>query len=692
MDDTKMSSPPKKLTTQYKEKKLIDSIYKLFNNGQSKKAYQQAHYLLKKVKSDRAKANVNLLLAYYFKNRSLIDSSMYYVNESLKFNKINNDSLQTRSRILAYNVRAINYKNKGLFEESKKWHLKGIQECNKFSEEDLYYTHTHGLALSYSEMGDHNRALELFKKCLEYEGDPEIIYGSYINIGIIYASIEDYESSNEYFKKGLELSQKKKNYQALAIIKLNLASNAQNQENLPEALSLYEETAEISDKHELNRIGLIARMNVGSVLIDAGNYKDAELIYSVALHDAIELGLLNQQLNIYENLKEISIQQDNYKNALNFLSKYFKVKDSISKLQKIEEINELEVKYEMLQKEKEIKILQVENKNRRLELINQEEAIKNLMLQQEVEKKETESALLEIKSAKERMQKENIILKKDDEIQQAKLSRQKSIKNTILYSFLILLIPVIGLLITYYQKLQAQSELNKKQKEISKQKITSLLKDQELKVIKASIEGQDKERQRIAQELHDAIGGNLAAIKLQLNNGNIIENGQPLTTINTQIDDTYEQVRNLSHNLIPKKFSRNNFSDVLEEYFNNIAEASELYTSFVVYPRKEIDEIDEKLQVELFKIIQELITNTIKHARATSIELQINFIENELSIMFEDNGVGFDTKRIVDGIGFENIKNRLTKISGILNIDSRIKRGTLIHIQIPTLINHTNEV
>ena len=75
----------------------------------------------------------------------------------------------------------------------------------------------------------------------------------------------------------------------------------------------------------------------------------------------------------------------------------------------------------------------------------------------------------------------------------------------------------------YYQKLQTQSKLNKTLEEVNQQKITTLLKDQELKLVKASLEGQNNERKRIARELHDSIGGNLATIKLQLSNKSFIK-------------------------------------------------------------------------------------------------------------------------------------------------------------------------
>ncbi|MEW7289073.1 tetratricopeptide repeat-containing sensor histidine kinase [Aquimarina sp. 2304DJ70-9] len=679
------------------EEEQIDKAYTLLN-ANDKRVYTIAHEFLKTLKSKRSLINTNLILAHYFKNKALIDSSIFYVNRSLKYTIVN-DSVQARLHTSAYNILAVNYINKGLFEESKKWRLKGIETAEKFNEKYYYYLHTHGLARVYFEIDDLKKALELFKKCLQYKKEKEIIYGSYINIGAIYTKMQDFESSDEYYKRGLKLAEKDNAIRALASIKFNLASNAQYQGKLDEAISLYNETIKIAEEYELHQIKLMAQMDIGSVLIDQKKYQEAQGIYINALENAIELGYLNQQLFVYENLKQIAINQSDYKSAFHYVSQYFKVKDSIGKLQKDKEINELEVKFNTLQKEKEIKFLQIENRNRTLELANQEKAFRNLKFEQEIEKKEgeirkkeSENKILSFKNTTEKTQTENILLKKDRELKQAelkineaKLTREKSIKNTILYSFLIILIPIIGLLIIYYQKLQTQSELNKKQEEINQEKISSLMKDQELKVIKASVEGQDKERKRIAQELHDSIGGNLAAIKLQLNNTITNKKQDGLKAINNQIDDTYEQVRSLSHNLIPKKFIKNNFCDVLEEHINNIGGVSNLNTSFVGYPRKKIDLLEENMLVETFKIIQELITNTIKHSKATSIELQLNLVENVLSILFEDNGIGFEMKENTDGIGFRNIKSRLKKISGTLHIDSRIKRGTIINIEIPNL-------
>lgn len=675
--------PPlsKNIDTEFKEKENIDKAFYLFNHNRENEAYAIAHKILKRQSDFRSKANANILLAHYFNSKQLIDSSLFYNERALQQGlKIKNDSLKNKILSTVYNLLATNNKTKGLWEESKKWHLKGIDISRKLKDKRLYFTHLHGLALVYSNVGDYKKALKLFKKCLSYRKNPEITYGSYINTGNIYSVLKDYDSSNVYFEKALKLSIKNKDYYAISVLKINMAANYQDQKKYDKALSLYNEAVQLTDDKEYKQLSLIAHLEIGNIYMNLNKYEDAKLIYSSCLHSAIELGYLNEQKTIYDRLKNIFIAQNNYKLAFQFLNKFYTIKDSIYKLQKDKEINELEVKYKTLQKEKEIKLLQIENYNRALELKNQTEIIKNLELKQEIERKENENKILSFQRASEKKLNEIALLKKDQEIKNAKIAREKTIKNIILYSFLIFLVPIIALLVIYYQKLQTQSELNKKQEEINKQKVSALIKTQELKVIKAFVKGQEKERKRIAQELHDSIGGNLAAIKLKFNN--IINNNQTehLKTINEQIDDTYEQVRNLSHNLISKKLNENNFCRILEEYINSIWGNN---SSVTIYPRTKIDRLDENIKVEVFKIIQELTTNTIKHAQAKTIDLQINLVENELNILFEDNGVGFNPKQYKAGVGHRNIQTRLKNLQGAFYIDSRINRGTIINIQIP---------
>lgn len=666
---------------ELQEKRVVTDAFNLLNKNEDKKAYKIAHRVLKTSKYKTNLTNSNLLLAFYFNKRSLIDSSLFYTHQALRLNPIANDSLTCRLYSLGYNLLAINNKKRGLLGESKKWHIKGIDISQKFNETDLYYTHVHGLALTYSDLGDYTNALKLFQQCLDYKQSQEIMIGSYINIGDIYSILKEYEKSNWYLYKVKALCEKGNDFQAKAVIAYNLGANFQYQNKIDEAILLYNEAIEIADKNELPQIAINARLSVGNILLERKKTAEAKNIFSSALNDAIKLGYLKEQGNIYDNLKEISLTQNDYKEAYFYIGKSTKIKDSIAHLQKEKEINELEVKFKTWQKEKEISLLQIENKAKALELENKEEALTFLNLQREINRKINENKILSLNNISQKKASEIISLKKDQLLKTAEITWQKETKKITFISFVVLLIPIIGLLFLYYQRLKTQRLLNLSEKEISEQKIISLVKDQEIKLIKAAVKGQDKARTKIAKELHDSIGGNLAAIKLQLNG--VAANPDALQSIQKQLDETYQQVRDLSHNLIPEKFSQNNFCTLLEEYQKNLAGINNLKTSFVAYPRPKIDLIVENLQMEIYKIIQELVTNTLKHANATIIELQLNCIDDNLNILFEDNGIGFDSRKKEGGIGFKNINSRLYNVSGSMEIDSMHNRGTIINIDIP---------
>lgn len=678
---SKQSAASKSTIVELQEEKIIAESYNQLNKNEDKKAYKTAHHLLKTSKIKDNADNINLLLAYYFDKRSLIDSSLFYTNQALKCNSSKNDSLRHRMSSLCYNLLAINNKKRGLLEESKKWHIKGIEVSQKFNETNLYYTHVHGLALTYSNLGDFTNAIKLFKQCLEYKKDEEIILGSYINLGDIYSSLKEYDKSISYLEKAKVLCEKTNNNQGRAVIAINLAVNYQYQKKLKEAVKLYEEAIKVSDKNELPQLAMTARINLGEILLKQNKNDEAKVIFSSALKDAEKLGYLQEQNQIYDNLKEISIAQNDYKNAYFFANKSSKIKDSIVHLQKDKEISELEVKFKTWQNEKEIKVLQIENKAKILELKSKEEAFTFLNLQKEINQKVSENKILHLNNISQKKASEIVSLKKDQLLKTAEINWQKSTKKITLISFAALLIPIIGLLFLYYQRLKTQRLLNQNEKEISEQRIISLVKDQELKLIKAAVKGQNKAQTKIAKELHDSIGGNLAAIKLQLSG--IASNVDAVYTIQKQLDETYQQVRDLSHNLIPEKFTQNNFCSLLEEYQKNLAGINNLKTSFVAYPKPKIDMIAENLQMEIYKIIQELVTNTLKHAKATTIDLQLNCIDDSLNILFEDNGIGFNAEKKETGIGFKNIKSRLNTISGSMEIDSMVRRGTIVNIEIP---------
>ena len=267
-------------------------------------------------------------------------------------------------------------------------------------------------------------------------------------------------------------------------------------------------------------------------------------------------------------------------------------------------------------------------------------------------------------------------LQKEKEIE-----KQRTLKKYLSIGFLIVLVPVIGLLYMYYKKHQAQNELNKIQEETNKKKIRNLLKEQELKLIRASVVGEKKERKRIARELHDGIGGNLAGIKMQLSNKK--EKDEDYKKIAKQIDETYEQVRDISHNLMPKKFDENIFTSLIKDYISGLDNSSNKKFTFSSNTEEDVNKVNENIKVEFYNIIQELLTNAYKHAKADQIDINLNKFDNSVKLLYEDDGVGFDTLKTKKGIGLNNIKSRVESLSGTFNIDSFPGRGTVIDIDIP---------
>jgi signal transduction histidine kinase len=450
-----------------------------------------------------------------------------------------------------------------------------------------------------------------------------------INLGDAHFGTKDLVLAKKQYEKALILSKKITALQSELNIRLKLGRIAESENRFDEAYALYDVAKESALENGFNTLYFEGTILMGKLLHREQHYESAIIALSVAYINAIQRDNLNYQQQILEVQAKTFAATEDYKNAYAIMTQLAWVESEINTRQQQKIIKELEVEYETLKKEKEILGLQ-------------------------------ETQIL-----------------KDTE-----LKRQRTIRNAFLIGFLIILVPIIALLYVYYQKIQTQSELSKKQEEINGQKVASLVREQEMKVIRATLDGQDEERKRIAQELHDSIGGNLAGIKLQLSG---LDNGSgSLKTISRQLDETYQLVRDISHTLIPKKFRQHRFTQIVSEYLNSISGTGAVHIHFHPHPPEEINTLWEEVQSELFKIIQELTTNTLKHAQATKLEIHLNSYNGSTNLLFEDDGRGFDPDKNEAGIGLKNLRDRVAELQGKLHIDTKIGRGTVISIEIPT--------
>lgn len=201
-------------------------------------------------------------------------------------------------------------------------------------------------------------------------------------------------------------------------------------------------------------------------------------------------------------------------------------------------------------------------------------------------------------------------------------------------------------------------------------------------VFDALQDGQEKERSRLAQELHDGIGAKLSGLKMALEylNLNATEHTTLILTVFSGVAETLEEVREISHNLQPYFFNKS-IEQLLLELIEQHNATGDCSYSLSMDPLE--TELDENLKLHVYRIIAELLNNIRKHARASLASLQINVEAGVMEIAVEDNGIGMHTgPHLIESIGLSNIRTRVEVCKGKINIDSS-ERGTIVIIEIP---------
>jgi len=200
---------------------------------------------------------------------------------------------------------------------------------------------------------------------------------------------------------------------------------------------------------------------------------------------------------------------------------------------------------------------------------------------------------------------------------------------------------------------------------------------------------QDRERTRIAQDLHDGLGSVLAAAKFKLTDIDIVRGRltpreiEEYRAVIALVDEAAIELRNVSHNIMPATLSKIGLVAALRNIFDNISGHLPLQILYNTHGFN--TRLDEQMEISLYRILMELTNNVIKHAKATEVVVQLIKYPTHLNIMVEDNGVGFDPhdKNGNNGIGLDNALARIDYLKETMDIESRPGQGTSIIINIP---------
>lgn len=256
----------------------------------------------------------------------------------------------------------------------------------------------------------------------------------------------------------------------------------------------------------------------------------------------------------------------------------------------------------------------------------------------------------------------------------------KIIINVLVYGIIFTVFISCGLLLLFHY-----SRKKIIQKEVEK---VNILLEQKQKVFQASITAQEEERKRIAQDMHDAISAKLNVVNLTthmlLGDETISEEQeQSLTHILNVNSKTLESSRKIAHDLLPPVLDKFGLTVALDELFEDFTKSKQVKINSKI---EDITVLEKSNELHIFRILQELINNSIRHGKATILDINLVNIESGYELNYHDNGIGFDTSQMSTkaGIGLQNIESRVAILNGIFTVTSEPNNGSTF------IVNCTN--
>jgi signal transduction histidine kinase len=589
--------------------------------------------LKEKSKKEREKINEKLISVYsglsiYYSNVGKNDMSAYYTKKSLSIAKIiNNKNLIARAY---YNlgVQSLNTNN---YTAALNWFLLSLKIREKTDKKNLHEVYI-GLGDVYSNLKKYSKAIEYYSKVITL---PKTNYDanvrSYIATGNIYLKQNETAKALAFLTKAEVLVEKYHLKRSQVMLYNSLGIYHQIMGNNDLALQYFFELLTIGEQTQKKEVIAITKLSIATIYEKDNNNKLAIQFATSASKLAKEISRFNTYWACEELLSTLYEKQNQPKLALHHYKKFITTRDSI------------------------------ENK------INTEKIVKAEMTF-EFEKKEL--------IAKAKQDKAKVIALQE-------LNKQKLIRNSFAgFSILIVILSII-IVLNYKKRAKISKALAQKSEELYQQKAVELIKNEQVKSMRNYIKGEENERSRIASELHDGIGGSLSAIKLKLSKIAEEDENEKIEKVIKNVDVLYHDVRSISHNLITPQLKNSIFIEVINNLVNDIKEATSLEITLEYLEEDKINLLSEEIQVTVYRIIQELLKNSIAHSNGTKIEINVTKFEHELNLVIEDNGAGFDTSKKKLGIGLRNLEARTKALGGKLIIDSVIGRGSAFNITIP---------
>lgn len=497
-------------------------------------------------------------------------------------------------------------------------------------------------------------------------------------LGVVFRMQRDFEKSDEYFYKIIKLKSKSFDKPKARAYE-NLGINYCIKGEFNKALSYLEKYKQICLQNNDSIWLFVAYFEIGNVYLETKDIDSALYFYFQAEEIALNIEDKENLAICYNSIGICYKKNGDYNKAIKYYNKSLEISEEINYLDNLKplyknlanvykRVGNTEMAYQMIRNRLKV--------SERLFDENLAKQIEELHTKYEVEK----------------IEQVNADLKKDNELKDLR-NKQKNIILFASIAIVIILIVLVILIYVFYRQKQANAKLKADQEiEKSKQKLIDVMKDHEIEIVETALLSQNKERKRIAKDIHDRLGVLLATIKLHFDSLNSLFSDKPkeikkFNTVNELIDTACKDLRNIAHDIDSGNLSKFGLMHALGDLTKTIESAKKI--------RFDIQDfgLDKKLknaaEIEIYRIIQELTANIIKHSNAKEVVLQFTRHENDLNILVEDDGVGFDPQKMINkGMGLKNLYSRIDKFNGSLNIDSDKGQGTTIIIDLQNVFKN----
>jgi PAS domain S-box-containing protein len=683
-------------------------------------------------------------IGYLFYSQGNYPKTIEYYSQSLSLAQESGD--KQRSASLLGNI-GIVYYDQGYYAKALSYYMNSLSIYEEIKENQGIAYALGNIGLIYEAQENYSKSLEYYGRSLKIQQeipDKKGIATTYNNIGDIYNTLKNYSKAQEYFQHALSISTEIDYKKVIASSLNNIGDVYKKQGKYSKASEYYTKTIPIYQEMN-NKLGISSSYNnIGEIYRITGNTDNALIYFNLSLEVAREIGFKELMKENYQKIAQTYAAKKDYLEAYMYHQLYSDIKDSIYNEESIKQIADMQAKYETAQKEKEIKLLkkdaEVQNLKYNQNVILMYSLISVFLLlgvltlfifnnyrhRQRVKQLNAEIALRE--SEEKYRDLANLLPQIMFEVDK---SNNLTFINTAGLAMTGYFIEDImdGLIITeifahdekekllenlkdIYSGIEPKDqEYSVKRKDgtnfpvlcyfspfVDQHKNNGLRgiamditehKQIERRILTSIIEAEEKERKRVAKDLHDGLGPLLSSIKLYVNelqstDTDDNEKKEMLKYTNELIDDAVSSTRTIANNLMPSVIKDYGLVKALHSFCNKLNVAKSVNISFNT--KDESRRYDKTIEITLYRVLMELINNSIKHASAKNIGITFSEENNLLNILFNDDGIGFDVDQTLRdpniGMGLNNIINRVKSLQGTCEFDSKVGKGIVVKIEI----------